>query len=285
MSSKPKSKSHTAPVQPPCVIFAANRRGGSGKTTSALTVADVFAMGGIDLVPFQVDEQPQLANLLGRRVTSLMPQLGSVEHGPSAKRALSTPFAPFYTACQEAAAAGNVVLCDLGANMVDLFARWLHDVELQEDLNTWKMQAVIIVPAVREAAAVSGGIAALAALRRELPQAVPVWIENQRDGAYATVLPSTDLGRLLRDELPPALEGCLRLTMPAIEGDAWATFEAAGVRFLKVLALSPEAIAALTHESVADAKIMRSFVARYLRAMDGEFRKVFDVPRGACDAC
>jgi hypothetical protein len=279
MSSRAKSKSAAAPVQAPCVIFSANRRGGSGKTTSALTIADVFAMGAIEVVPFQVDEQPQLANLLGRRVTSLMPQLGSVDHSPSAMRVLSTPFAPFYSACREAAATNSVVLCDLGANMVDLFARWLHDVELQEDLDTWGMRAVIVVPAVREAAAVSGGIAALAALRRALPQALSVCVENQRDGAYATVLPSTELGRLLRDELPPTLEGCLRLTMPAIEGDAWSTFEAAGLRFLKVLALSPEEIAALTHESVADAKIMRSFVARYLRAMDIEYRKAFDLPR------
>ena len=280
MGSKAKSKSVTAPVQAPCVIFVANRRGGSGKTTSALTIADVFAMGAVEVVPFQVDEQAQLANLLGRRVTSLMPQLGAVDHGPSARRALSSPFAPLYSACEEAAAAGGVVLCDLGANMVDLFARWLRDVELQEDLDTWEMRAVIVVPAVREAAAVSGGIEALAALQHELPQALPVWVENQRDGPYATVLPSTELGRMLREELPPALEGCLRLTMPAIEGDAWSTFEAAGVRFLKVLALSPQEIAALTHESVADAKIMRSFVARYLRAMDIEYRKAFDLPKG-----
>ena len=159
-------------IRPPCLVVAGNIRGGVGKTTSALTIADLLLLNGISVVPFQVDEQPQLAKLLGRSVVSLLPDLG----GATQARALTSPFSPLYSACQKAAEDGGVVLVDVGANMVELFARWLRDVELQEDLTSWNMSAVLLVPAVRETAAVEGAIETLSLLRQALPAAVPVFI-------------------------------------------------------------------------------------------------------------
>jgi hypothetical protein len=278
MSTKSKSQlsASTALIRAPCLVVTANIRGGCGKTTTALTIADLMAMNGVEVVPFQVDEQPQLANLLGRSVVSLLPKLGDVTQA----RALTSPFSPLYAACQKASESGAVVLVDVGANMVELFARWLRNVELQEDLEPWKMAAVLLVPAVRETAAVEGAIETLALLRTALPAAVPVFIENQRDEAFSTVKPNAELGRLLRERLPVALEGCARITMPAIEGDAWQSFEAAGLRFLKALALSPVEVAALIQEDVAEAKIMRSYIVRYLRSMHAEYGRIFALPEG-----
>ena len=278
MTLKPKLKATTSqtPVRSPYLIVTANRRGGCGKTTTTISVVDLLALNGIEAVVFQVDDQPQLAKLLGRRVISLMPRLGDA----SLARALSSPFSPLYAACQAAAASGGVVVVDVGANMVELFVRWLRDVALQEDLDAWKMAAVLIVPAVREIAAVEGAIETLTDLRKVLPGAVPVFVENRRDEAFATVKPASDLGALLRERLQPALDGCVRLTMPVIEGEAWQVFEAAGLRFLKVLALSPAEVAVRIEEDVADAKIMRSYVVRYLRAMHAECAKVLHLPEG-----
>jgi len=279
--SKPKPQAVAlvqpiALVQAPLVVFVANLRGGTGKTTTSLTFADLMALNGVEVAAFQVDEQPQLQTLLGRKVVSLLPQLGAA----SQPRALTSPFAPLYKACQLAAADGGVVLVDVGANMISLIARWLRDVELQEDLDAWGVRAVVLVPAVRETAAVEGAIETLATLRAALPGAVPVFLENQRDDGFDTVKSNSELGRLLRDQLPAALEGCARLTMPAIEGEAWASFEAAGLRFIKALAMSPADVAASIQEDVADAKIMRSYLVRYLRAMHAEFQKVFLLPEG-----
>ncbi|WP_419829838.1 AAA family ATPase [Methylobacterium sp.] len=276
VKSKLKTTTTLVPIKPPVLIIVANLRGGSGKTTCCITLADLLALNGIEVIAFQVDEQPQLARLLGRRVASLLPSLGDASH----LRALSSPFSPLYTTCQAAAAGGGVVLVDVGANMVALLARWLRDVALQEDLDTWSMRAVLLVPAVRESAAVEGAIETLATMRRALPHAVPVFIENHRDEPFAMVKPGSDLGQLLRERLAPALDGCMRLTMPAIEGEAWATFEAAGLRFLKALALSPPEVAALIQEDVAEAKIMRSYIVRYLRAMHAELATIFDLPEG-----
>ena len=278
MTLKPKLKatSSQTPVRSPYLIVTANRRGGCGKTTTTISVVDLLALNGIEAVVFQVDDQPQLAKLLGRRVISLMPRLCDA----SLARALSSPFSPLYAACQAAAASGGVVVVDVGANMVELFVRWLRDVALQEDLDAWKMASVVMVPAVREIAAVEGAIETLTDLRKVLPGAVPVFVENQRDEPFATVKSASDLGTLLRERLQPALDGCVRLTMPVIEGEAWQVFEAAGLRFLKVLALSPAEVAARIEEDVADAKIMRSYVVRYLRAMHAEFAKVLHLPEG-----
>lgn len=273
---KPPPSAFPDPIYAPCLVIAANIRGGCGKTTTSLTVTDLMALNGITVLPFQVDEQPQLAKLLGRSVVSLLPKLGD----PTQARSLTSPFSPLYAACQKASETGEVVLVDVGANMVPLIARWLRDVELQEDLGTWKMPAVLLVPAVRETAAVEGAIETLALLRAALPAAMPVFIENQRDEAFSTVKPNAELGRLLRERLPVAVEGCARITMPAIEGDAWQSFEAAGLRFLKALALSPVEVAALIQEDVADAKIMRSYVVRYLRTMHAEYGRIFDLPEG-----
>lgn len=280
MTLKSKLKAAVAtsalPIRPPCLIIVANTRGGCGKTTNTITAVDLLALNGIEATVFQVDDQPQLAKLLGRRVISLMPRLGDA----SVARALSSPFSPLYAACQAAAASGGVVMVDVGANMVELFVRWLRDVALQEDLDAWKMAALLLVPAVREIAAVEGAIETLTDLRRVLPGAVPVFVENQRDEAFATVKPASDLGALLRERLQPALDGCQRLTMPAIEGEAWQVFEASGLRFLKVVALNPTEVAARIEEDVADAKIMRSYVVRYLRAMHAELARVLHLPEG-----
>lgn len=277
MTAKPKLKTTSlAPIKPPCLIVVANLRGGSGKTTTCITLADLYALNGIEIAAFQVDEQPQLAKLLGRRVVSLLPSLGEASHA----RALSSPFSPLYAACQAAAENGGVVLVDVGANMVSLLGRWLRDVSLQEDLDTWSMTGVVLVPAVRESAALEGAVETLSVLRRALPSALPVFIENQRDETFATLKPNSELGRFVQQHLAPALDGCARLSMPAIEGEAWATFEATGLRFLKALALSPSEVSALIQEDIAEAKIMRSYIVRYLRAMHAQFGTVFDLPEG-----
>lgn len=275
LSNKTKSKFPNL-IQPPCLVIVANIRGGSGKTTTALTIADLMALNGINVVPFQVDEQPQLALLLGQSVVSLLPKLGNATQA----RALTSPFSPLYTACQKAAESNSLVLVDVGANMVELFTRWLRDVDLQEDLAIWKMSSVLLVPAVREVAAVESAIETLSLLRPALPAAMPVFVENQRDEPFSTVKPNTELGRLLNESLPASLEGCDRVAMPAIEGDAWPSFESAGLRPLKALALSPAEVASLIHEEVADAKIMRSYIVRYLRAMHAEYNRIFALPEG-----
>jgi hypothetical protein len=273
-----KPKQFQATVRPPCLILVANIRGGCGKTTVALTVADTLALAGHAVRPFQVDDQPQLARLMGQEVTSLLPDLGEVGTNP---RALTAPFAPLYDACMAAPETGTTILVDVGANMVSALAQWLKDVALQEDLSAWGMTALILVPAVFDTAAVKGAIETLTRLRWVLPAAVPVFIENQRDKPFHAARPGTDIYQVLESELPPALIGCEALVMPEIQADAWQIFERAGIRFAKAVALAPGELATHLGECIAETKIMQSHVARYLVTMRRELAKCLDV--SACD--
>jgi hypothetical protein len=269
-----KSKPSQTTVRPPCLIVVANVRGGCGKTTVALTVADTLALAGYPVQPFQVDEQPQLARLMGQEVTSLLPDLGQVGNNP---RALTAPFAPLYDACMAAPETGSAVLVDVGANMVSALARWLKDVALQEDLSAWGMTALILVPAVCDTAAVKGAIETLGLIRPVLPGAVPVFIENQRDKPFEETRPGSDIYQVLLSELPFALDGCHALAMPEIQGDAWQVFEQAGIRFTKAVGLAPGELATHLGESIAETKIMQSHIARYLVTMRRELARCLDV--------
>ena len=54
----------------------------------------------------------------------------------------------------------------------------------------------------------------------------------------------------------------------------WQPFENASLRFIKAIAMPPQEAAALIGEDVANAKVMRSDIARFFKAMQAEFGRL-----------
>lgn len=256
-------------------IVAAGK-GGVGKTTLAIALADMATVGGDCLRAFQVDDQKRLEGFLPGVIT-IAPDFELAMRQP---RALTTPFAPFYTACDAAGREGGHVLLDVGANRVDLAAMWMRKAELQEDLTTWGTQTTVFVPATAEAEALRQAASTLKLFGAALPQATLVFVENQRDGVLADLKPRSEAATVLRDELRPLLDGRLHLTMPLIENEAWAAYENHNLRFLKALAMSPARAAELLGEEVSEAKIMRSAITHFVRHMQAELAKLQLVAKG-----
>lgn len=260
-------------IHRPQLVVTASGKGGVGKTTLATVIADLWAIAGRPYRPFQVDDQRRLGAMLGARVGTIVPDFEAAMRSP---RALTGPFAPFYDACAEQAAAGGDVLLDVGANRVELSAMWASEAELQDDLDAWGMEPVVLVPAVAEAEALRQAAETIRTFAQALPRATIVFVENRRDGGLADLKPRSETARVWRDELEPIVgsTGLRRLVMPLIEADAWSAYENHALRFVKAMSLDPREAAALLGESVSEAKIMRSAVTAFVRAMRSELSAI-----------
>lgn len=263
------------------LAIMASGKGGVGKSTLATLVADLWTLAGHACRPFQVDDQRRLGTMLGARVATIVPDFEAAMREP---RALTSPFAPLYNACAAAAAARSSVLLDVGANRVELTALWARRAELQEDLTSWGLPAVVVVPAVVEGEALRQAAGTMRAFAEALPEATIVFVENQRDGRLVDLKPRSEAAAIWRGEIEPLLErpSRHRLTMPLIEADAWGAYENHGLRFTKAMSMPPAEAAALLGEEVSEAKIMRSAVVAFVRAMRAELATVLPtvLPRG-----
>lgn len=261
------------PPRQPQLVVVASGKGGVGKSTLATLVADLWTLEGHRFQPFQVDDQRRLGAMLGARVGTIVPDFEAAMLGP---RALTGPFAPLYNACAECARTGASVLLDVGANRVELTALWARKAELQEDLESWGMGTLVLVPAPVESEALRQAGRTMQAFAEALPQATIAFVENRRDGSLAEQRPRSEAVQLWRDEVAPLLAEPRRhhLVMPLIEADAWSAYENHALRFIKAMSLPPAEAAILLGEEVSEAKIMRSAVTAFVRAMRAELASV-----------
>lgn len=253
--------------------IVASGKGGVGKSTLATLIADLWTLAGQAFRPFQVDDQRRLGAMLGTRVATIVPDFEAAMREP---RALTSPFAPLYNACADATTTNSCVLLDVGANRVELTALWARRAELQEDLTQWGLPAVVLVPAPVESEALRQAATTMRAFAEALPDAVIAFVENQRDGRLADLKPRSEAAAIWRGEIEPLLElpGRHHLTMPLIEADAWGTYENHALRFTRAMSMPPVEAAALLGEEVSEAKIMRSAVVAFVRAMRVELATV-----------
>ncbi|MFL1873613.1 hypothetical protein ACIKT0_00010 [Hansschlegelia beijingensis] len=257
----------------PELVIVGSGKGGVGKSTLATTVADLWTLAGQPFRPFQVDDQQRLGAMLGSRVATILPDLEAVMRTP---RALTNPFASLYNACAGAAQSKSCVLLDVGANRTELTAMWARMAELDEDLAVWRISAVVLVPAVIESEALRQAADTIRLFGEALPGARIAFVENQRDGRLTDLKPRSEAATVWRDALQPMLEapGRSHLVMQLIGADAWSSYENHSLRFIKAMSLPPIEAAALLGEEVSEAKIMRSAVTAYMRAMRIELARV-----------
>ena len=70
------------------------------------------------------------------------------------------------------------------------------------------------------------------------------------------------------------------LVMPAIAKEYWAPYEGAGLRFIRAIALAPEAASRTLKREVGEVKVMRAQITKYFRAMHAQLSQIINLPKG-----
>lgn len=270
-------KSHAFPVTAPGVFTTFCQDSAVGKTTQATVLADYFALAGHACVAFQSDDKPRLQQMLGTAVTSLRPDPERLLTKPAM---LHTALTPFYTACAEIRTSGASVLFDTGAKDVEIVCDYMREVDLEQDLRDWGVPMIAFVLVQADPEAIEGAVMTWRALRKAVPSARLVLVENRFDrGALAALKPASPARRLYETQLQPLVGEAPHLVMPAMLTDFWQPVEEAGMRFIKVMALDAAEGADRFNMPVGDFKLVRGHITRFFQAMSAELAKVAILPK------
>ncbi|MCP1761719.1 nucleotide-binding protein [Bradyrhizobium japonicum] len=269
---------NTIPLKPPFLAITAAKKGGVGKTHLMATIADLLALNGYPFTAFQADDKRRLSTLIGTKVVDLRPNPDLVMHDPALVR---RSFTPLYTAASKAVSTGQSVLFDIGADEVENAANFLKDVDLDEDLATWKLPALVFILVQAETDAIASAAETIRRFREAMPSGRIVLVENLLDrGSLESLRNSGPARQQLEKDLKPVLAGVERIAMPAILSDFWEPYENAGLRFLKALAMDPQDAAKRLGMEVGDIKIARRAIAVYFREMHRALACLIDLPKG-----
>ena len=268
----------STPMKPPFFAITAAKKGGVGKTHLMATVADMLALNACPFVAFQADDKKRLSTLIGTKVTDLRPNPDQVMHEPAL---VLKSFTPLYTAASKAMSSGHSVLFDIGADEVENAANFLKEVDIDEDLVTWKLPALVLVLVQAETDAIASAAETIRRFREAMPSARIVLVENLLDRGPLDALRNYGPARQQYEkQLKPLLAGVERIVMPAILADFWEPFENAGLRFLKALAMEPQEAAKRLSMEVGDVKIARRAIAVFFRDMHRSLSRLIELPKG-----
>ena len=277
MAQRPNKTS----VSLPALLCTISQESAVGKTTFMTVLADVLTLAEQRFTVFQADDKPRLQQMLGARVTDLKADPELLLERPSLLR---TAYTPLYAACAEAKATGTSVLLDGGARELENLLGFFTDIDIEEDLMAWKLPMVVHVPVQADPEAILAAAMTWRGVRRAVPSAYLVLVENLHDRGRIDRLPENSTARRLYDaELAPLVAGAPRMVMPAILTDFWQPFEESGTRFLKVMALEAHQGAKMFGMNPGDFKLARGNVTRFFRQMQAQIETVLVLPKQGAD--
>jgi hypothetical protein len=283
--TRPKSTGGiTSPASsntPPSLIFIGSDKGGIGKSFVTALAADLLEVAGIVPRIVQIDEQERLPALYPDRVTTVsLARMDDVRRDPGA---IVAAFDPLYAAIERTIADRIPTIIDIGGPQQTAVEEYCGLVDLDADLAEAGLKAVWLVPTTAEPEAMRGAVRTNAAIARVLSSVRRAVILNERDGSFR-FYPGSPADRIWSSELKPLTEKTAAVRLPAIAPGSWAPFEAAGKRFVDVVAAEIPEIQRWTGRSRPAAKVLRGDVAFFLSAAQEALGDLIGLDRGGPDA-
>lgn len=273
--AKTSSSSTTSPATAPpgaerCrIIFIGSDKGGVGKSFVSTVVADLMEIRREPFRIVQIDEQDRLPGLFGERVTTVTPaRLDDLRRDPAA---IVTAFDPLYAAIERSLGDGVSLIVDIGGPQQMLVEEYCGLVDLDADLVEAGASALWLAPATAEPEAMRGAVRTAHAVERVLPSVARGIVLNGRDGPFR-FYPGSPADHLWREGLEPLCRATSHLKLPAIAPGSWLPFEAAGKRFVDVVAADIPVIQSWTGRSRPAAKVLRGDVAAFLAQASQSFK-------------
>ncbi|WPM80657.1 hypothetical protein R5W60_02750 [Brucella pseudintermedia] len=255
----------------PQILFVGSDKGGVGKSFVTALIADLFEINGRAIRIVQIDEQDRLPLLFGDLVTTVAPaRLDDLRRDPSA---IVTAFDPLYAAIEQALQDRTPLLVDIGGPQQVLVEEYCALVDLDADLLEAGAKTTWLVPATAEPEAMRGAARTAKAIGRVLPSALRKIVLNGRDGPFR-FYPGSPADAVWQEQLDPLCQSLGAPKLPAIAPGSWLPFEAAGKRFMDVVASDIAAIQTWTGRSRPAAKVMRGDVAAFLARANEVFADV-----------
>lgn len=268
-------------VAPPSLIFVGSDKGGVGKSFLSALAADLLDVAGMPPRLVQIDEQERLPALYPDRVTTVsLASMDDVRRDPGA---IVAAFDPLYAAIERTIADRVPLVVDIGGPQQTAIEEYCALVDLDADLTEAGVGAIWLVPATSEPEAMRGAVRTGAAIARVLPSVSRALVLNERDGAFR-FYPGAPADRIWHAELEPLTKRITTARIPAIAPGSWAPFEAAGKRFVDVIAADIPQIQIWTGRSRPAAKVLRGDVAFFLSAAQDALGGLIGLDREHADA-
>lgn len=268
------------PASPPSLIFVGSDKGGIGKSFITALIADLLDVAGVVPRIVQIDEQERLPALYPGRVTTVsLASMDDVRRDPGA---IVAAFDPLYAAIERTIADRIPTIVDIGGPQQTAIEEYCGLVDLDADLVEAGLSTVWLVPATAEPEAMRGAVRTDSAIARVLPSVRRALILNERDGSFRHY-PGSPADRIWTAELEPLAVTLASPRIPAIAPGSWAPFEAAGKRFVDVVAAEIPQIQRWTGRSRPASKVLRGDVAFFLSAAQESLGDLIGLDRGGHD--
>lgn len=255
------------------VFIVANEKGGVGKSTATLALADWLHLNGQPPTVIQIDRQRRLENTIGKDVLTIESNAKAARLDPEMEMRRFSPLLEKI----EMSAGRSPVIIDVGAGETERFTTWAAVVDLEEEFTEWQLNCHFIVPFLAESESIRQAAWSLDRLRSAIPQSTVYLVENQRDGKISTLHPNSSATQAFEEFLTSWKNQSTNLTFPAIPGNSWRWFETTNCRFIDVVEMSTTETINRTGLPRAEAKITRGDVSQWLVKVFDEFDLAFGI--------
>jgi len=251
-----------------CLFLVLSGKGGVGKTTLTLALANLLELNECTFKVIQVDDQTRLAQSLNKDVISI--DLTNMRRARRDPTILTKSFQPIYEGVEWVASTRGALLIDVGATQQNGLLEYAGLIELDDDLAELAVPSIILIPTLAEPESINQTLRVLDELDQTLPSARPIVVLNERDQDFEGLHPQSDAGELWMGQLQPRLTNIPTVKMPAIEAGSWLAFERQHCGFLDVIGFDVPTAMAVSGLPRPEAKLARGDVAAWFSHMEQE---------------